>query len=147
MSDPKSLDQSTATMVQSIVARMRTQASTGLDAAIVRNIVARVVEADELEEEESAADKVKKRGEWNLIISRSRRTRWDFFMQNPQGGGFGSSSYGSIKSAIAAGMRIDWENKSYGKDKVWVILQEWDGDNYEVKKTFWLDVPNNKGGR
>ena len=93
-------------------------------------------------------DDVKKHGQWNLILRKSRPTRWDWFMENPQGGGFGMSSYTSIGSAIAAATT----GKDFkGADKVWVIQALWDynipsrdnpateGD-YKVVKTFWQPV-------
>lgn len=108
------------------------------------NALHKEAESEELKEEESAASKHEKKGEWNLIISKSRKTRWDYFMKNPQGGGGGSSSYTSEKAAIAVGMRsVGWEKNAPGKDKVWVIVQDWDPEkgDYVVKKTFWEPIP------
>jgi hypothetical protein len=115
------------------------------DALLVRNIVARVVEAKKRRaEDDDAADAAKRQrraGEWNLVVYKSRATRWDYTLLNPHGGSFGMSSYTSQKAAIhAATYRIkDWE----GKSKIWVIIEEWDADkeDYVVKKTYWMDVP------
>jgi hypothetical protein len=92
----------------------------------------------------SPVDSAKKRGEWNLLIYHSRRTRWDVFMENPQGGGGGSSSYSSVNAAIKAGLTgIDWPMYGKGKTKVWCILAEWNPEleQYDVKKASWVNIP------
>jgi hypothetical protein len=92
---------------------------------------------------------VKKEGEWNLHVYKSRATRWDWTLHSIHGGSGGMSSYTSIKSAVAAATRnTDWE----GKSQVWIILSKWDpsainaageeGD-YVVTKTYWMDVTFN----
>lgn len=88
-----------------------------------------------------ATDKVKKPGEWNLMVYKSRATRWDYFLQNPQGGGFGSTSYTSAQAAITAGTsRVNWQ----GATRVWVIQAVWDAEaeDYKVVKTAWMPVGN-----
>jgi hypothetical protein len=87
----------------------------------------------------SAVDRAKKRGEWNLVVYKSRATRWDYFLENPTGGGGGSSSYTSLKAAIAAGTT----NKNFrGATKVWLIQAVWDAEteDYRVEKTGWIPV-------
>lgn len=104
----------------------------------VAKILASTVKADTLPEDEEWAPHEKK-GEWNLIISKSRATRWDYFLKNPVGGGGGSSSYSSVNAAIQAAIGRGVSG-NYGKDKVWVIVQEWDGDKYVQKKMQWLPI-------
>lgn len=87
-----------------------------------------------------SVDSVKRHGEWNLIIRRSRPTRWDFFLENPHGGGGGSSSYTSVKAAIAAAIGRGLQD---GPERVWTIVAEWNVEleDYAVVKTSWVDVP------
>jgi hypothetical protein len=85
-------------------------------------------------------DRAKKPGEWNLMLYKSRATRWDYFLQNPQGGGGGSTSYTSAGAALRVGLsRVDFR----GADRVWVIQAIWDPEteDYKVTKTFWQPVP------
>lgn len=108
-------------------------------------LVERVVEAAKKkrsEEPDGDWSKDQKKGEWNLIISKSRATRWDYFLKNPKGGGGGSTSYKSVKEAIAAAIGRGVADKM-GKDKVWVIIQEWDSEkeDYKTKKSYWMDFP------
>jgi len=80
-----------------------------------------------------------KRGEWSLMIRKSRPTRWDYFLYNPQGGGSGSSSFQSQKAAFnAATRRVDWK----GAKKLWVVIQHWDAEseNYKTGKSYWWDI-------
>lgn len=83
-------------------------------------------------------EKAEKPGQWNLKIYKSRATRWDYFLENPQGGGGGRSSYTSVKAAILAAITgVNFQ----GADKIWLIIANWDpqvGD-YKVIKTTWLD--------
>jgi len=87
-------------------------------------------------------EKEKKKGEYNLVIYKSRPTRWDYFMENPLGGGFGMTSYRSVKQAISAATRnVDFK----GKKKIWVIETVFDyelGENgdYKVVKSYWMDI-------
>ena len=92
--------------------------------------------------EPDPVEDAKKHGEWNLII-RKNRSRYQYFMENPQGGGGGSGSYPSMKAAIDAGLRVDWKKHGKGKTKVWLIQAEWSpmDENYVVKKAGWLDIP------
>lgn len=89
----------------------------------------------------SALDKAKKRGEWNLVLYKSRPTRWEYFLENPQGGGGGSTSYPSQKAAInAATARVNWQ----GKKRYQLIIAKWDPqlEDYKVTKTEWRKVPD-----
>lgn len=90
------------------------------------------------EEDEGASSKDEKRGEFNLYIRKGRATRWDYSLHNPEGGSAGSSSYPSIKAAIAAAIGRGVRDPK-GKDRVWVIIQVWDSDkeDYVTKKTYW----------
>ena len=92
-------------------------------------------------------NKVLKKGQWNVILYKSRATRWDFSVRNPHGGSSGSSSYTSAKAAFtAATYRMDFE----GADKVWVINAVWDPDApstdgepgaYRVTKSGFVPLP------
>lgn len=86
-----------------------------------------------------------KRGEWNLNVYQ-QRSRWGYFMKNPKGGGGGSSSYPSMKAAIAAGMHVGWSSPHInpeGKDKVWLTILKWDAtkEDWAPAKSSWMDVP------
>ena len=104
---------------------------------------------------------IKKPGKWNMVVYKSRPSRWEYFLTNPQGGGSGSGGWGSATATLRLGLqRVDFK----GHDRVWVIIAVWDyeipeyeGDNdqlslgggsqmaphlgaYRVTKSFWLDV-------
>ena len=85
-------------------------------------------------------EKAKKRGEWNLVIYKSRATRWEYFLENPQGGGQGSSSYTSEKGAInAATARVLWGDKK----RYFLIIAKWspEDEDYKVTKSEWRKIP------
>jgi len=82
-----------------------------------------------------------KKGQWNLSVYKSRATRWDFFLKNPQGGGGGSSSYTSMRAAIrAATARVDFGDF----DRIWVMIKKWNPDkgDYDTVKSYWEKVSN-----
>lgn len=88
-----------------------------------------------------------KRNEWNLSLYKYSASRWSYFLTNPSGGGSGSSSYPTLKAALAAGTRnVAWGEPSVnpGKKKVWVMEQTWDpeAEAYAVKKSYWWDIPD-----
>lgn len=107
-------------------------------------IVSRLVTAAKKKRSEDDEDwgKDEKKGEWNLMVRKSRKTRWDYFLKNPKGGGSGSTSYTSQKAAIAAAIGRGLSD-NMGKDKVWVVVQEWDAgkEDYVTKKSYWEDLP------
>lgn len=79
-----------------------------------------------------------KRGVWNIMILKSQKTKWSEHVRNPQGGGGGGYSTGSIRGALGWSlMHTDFK----GAEKVWVIIAPWDWEEgtYKVKKTFWMD--------
>lgn len=117
-----------------------TRPSRGVLAYELRRLASKV-SGEEEAEDSSPVEKAKKKGEWNLVVSKSR-SRWSYFMENPQGGGGGSGSYPSMKAAINAGMRTAWWQYP-DKSKVHVIVAEWspDDENYVVKKTYSVDIP------
>ena len=84
-----------------------------------------------------------KKGEWSLHIYKSRATRWDYFLQNPQGGGGGMSSYKNIRAAFAAATRLGM--KWQGKKKLWIVISKWDAKlaEYKATKSYWVDLPEN----
>jgi hypothetical protein len=94
------------------------------------------------EDDDEASSKDEKRGEFNLYIRKSRATRWDFSLHNPEGGSSGRTSFPSVKAAIAAAIGRGLKD-TRGKEKVWVIIQEWDPDkeDYVTKKTYWEPIP------
>jgi len=77
-----------------------------------------------------------KRGEWNIHVYKSRATRWDYFVRNPQGGGGGSSSYKSAQAALTVALRnTDFK----GAKRVWVVIAKWNPEagDYDVTKSYW----------
>jgi hypothetical protein len=91
-----------------------------------------------LTEEDDIPSPDEKPGEWNLMIRKYSGSRWSYFLKNPQGGGGGSGAYSTVKAAVAAGSKAkDWK----GKKKIWVVIQKWNGDDYETTKAYWMDVP------
>jgi phenylpyruvate tautomerase PptA (4-oxalocrotonate tautomerase family) len=109
------------------------------DAIITQRLV-QAVRKRRSEDDDFGKDE--KKGEWNLMVRKSRPSRWDYFLKNPEGGGSGSNSFPSQKAAIAAAIGRGVSDKM-GKDKVWVVIQEWDADaeEYKTKKSYWMDFP------
>jgi hypothetical protein len=100
------------------------------------------------EEEDDDWGPNQKRGEWNLAISKYSPSRWRFFLRNPLGGGFGSGSYSSAKTAFYAAVSgVAWGEERVnpkGKDKIWVIQKIWNPEigNYELVKKYWWNIPD-----
>lgn len=84
-------------------------------------------------------ERVKKPGQWNIMLRKSRATRWDYFVENPQGGGGGTTSFTSAKAALQTAVA---RTNFRGADKAWVIQATWDAAqaNYKVIKTGWLPL-------
>lgn len=88
----------------------------------------------------SEVENAQKPGEWNLMLYKSRATRWDYFLQNPQGGGGGTTSFTSAGAAMRAALS---RTMFKGATRVWVIQAVWDAEaeDYRITKTFWQPLP------
>lgn len=113
--------------------------------ARVRDLVITGEAENEAGDDFGSEAREEKRGEWNLVVRKYSATRWSYYLKNPVGGGGGSSSYPNPRAAIAAAIGRG-VNDTMGKDKVWVIIQEWDpaAERYRTRKTYWETL---KAGR
>jgi predicted kinase len=94
---------------------------------------------DERLDEARELGDVKKRGEWNLHIWRGQPSKWAYFLENPQGGGFGTSTeIGSVErlvKAVVGRAQID-------KPRVYVAVgpsKPAIGGEHLLKREFWVD--------
>ena len=78
----------------------------------------------------------KKRGEWNLVLSKTR-AQWGYFLQDPKGKGKSKGSFPNQRVAKKAA--LDLIEDPMGKDRVWVVLRDWNDEvgDYVVQKTYW----------
>ena len=83
-----------------------------------------------------AAQDPKKKGEWNLVLSKTR-AQWGYFLQDPRGKGKSKGSFPNMRAAKKAALSLIEDRM--GHDKVWVVLRDWNQEvgDYVVEKSFW----------
>lgn len=91
-------------------------------------------------------ENAKKKGEWNIVILKSRSLYY-LTEVNPSGGSGGGMSFNSVKKALNFVFSEKNVKSFKGAKKVWIIIGEFDYDvdkdgGYVVKKKYWEDVPS-----
>lgn len=87
-----------------------------------------------------------KHGEWNLLIYHpGGRRNLSYFLKNPSGGGGGSNDGTSVPALVKQVIRsTGWSSphiNPHKKDKVWVSVLQFDGENWGPVKQWWETVP------
>ena len=85
-------------------------------------------EAEGSEHAGKSFDELTKPGEWNVKLRKAQRTRWGFFVENPQGGGSGVNTSVTSAPKLLAHVLGRVPVGAQAGDKVWVIIGQKDGD-------------------
>lgn len=79
-------------------------------------------------------------GDYVLVIWRMQKSKWGWSLNNPQGGGFATTTeVGSVPRVITSVL----SRMNLPVDRVFVIVGQRNGDPQVVASTFWVDASGN----